>query len=386
MNAASNEHLEKMTMETNLAKSFIIELLTSAGITPNGPQPWDIQINNELFYKQVLREHALALGESYMDGWWDCARLDDFFFRIIRGKLESKLKKSLRLLFKLALAKVVNFQTKKRAKQVGLKHYNLGYDLFHHMLDSRMNYTCGYWKNADTLDQAQLNKLDLVCKKLQLKPGMRFLDIGCGWGGLIKYAAENYGVNAVGITISQHQYEYAKKNCAGLPVEVRLQDYRDLKEKFDCIASLGMFEHVGHLNYRTYMQIAYECLIDNGLFLLHTIGSDVSTFKANEWISKYIFPNGMIPSISQFGEAEEGLFIMEDWHNFGADYDKTLIAWHNNFEKNWPEIQHQFDQRFYRMWNYYLLSCAGAFRARDIQLWQIVLSKKGVIGGYQAPR
>ena len=386
MNVITNEHLERTTRDNSLAKSFIHELLTSAGISINGPNPWDIQVHNEAFYNRALRQPALGLGESYMDGWWDCAHLDDFFYRILHAKLEYQLKKSKRLTLDLVLAKIINFQTKLRAKEVGLKHYNLGYSLFHNMLDSRMNYTCGYWKNATTLDEAQLNKLDLVCQKLQLKPGMRLLDIGCGWGGLVKYAAEKYGVSAVGVTISQDQYEYAKENCKGLPVEIRLQDYRDVNEQFDRIASLGMFEHVGHLNYRTYMKTVNQCLAPEGLFLLHTIGSNQTTYKANGWISKYIFPNGMIPSIAQIAKAEEPLFIMEDWHNFGADYDKTLMAWQANFQKNWEKIRDQFDNRFYRMWNYYLLSCAGAFRARDMQLWQIVYSKRGVFGGYQAPR
>jgi cyclopropane-fatty-acyl-phospholipid synthase len=269
---------------------------------------------------------------------------------------------------------------------VGFKHYDLGNRLFEAMLDSRMNYTCGYWKNAKNLDEAQLHKLELTCQKLLLKPGMRMLDIGCGFGALAKYAAENYGVKVVGVTISKEQRDYAQQNCAGLPVEIRFQDYRDVNEKFDRIASLGMFEHVGHLNYRTYMNVANKCLSDDGIFLLHTIGSKVSSVASDEWISKYIFPNGMLPSIPQIGNAAEGLFVMEDWHNFGADYDKTLMAWYANFNHHWDQLKSYYDERFYRMWKYYLLSCAGLFRARYTQLWQIVFTKQGILGGYQSPR
>ena len=234
------------------------------------------------------------------------------------------------------------------------------------MLDTRMNYTCGFWQNAHDLDTAQLNKLELSCQKLKLEPGMRVLDIGCGFGALAKYAAEKYGVQIVGITISKEQCHYAQQNCAGLPVEIRFQDYRDVNERFDRVVSLGMFEHVGSVNYRAYMQKAHDCLEDNGIFLLHTIGGNVTTRFCDPW-------------------AIEGLFIVENWSNFGAYYDATLMAWHDNFERNWQELKNQYDERFYRMWRYYLLACAGGFRARSMQLWQIVLSKNGLRGGYQVP-
>jgi cyclopropane-fatty-acyl-phospholipid synthase len=352
----------------------------------NGNNPWDIQVHNEQFYSRVLHEGALGLGESYMDKWWDCARLDQLFERILKARLENKLKTNKRLAIKYLLSRLINFQTKKRALEVGEKHYDLSNELFKYMLDSRMNYTCGFWHNATTLEDAQKNKLELTCQKLWLKPGMRLLDIGCGWGGLAKYAAEQYGVEVVGITISKQQYELAKENCRHLPIEIRFQDYRDINEDFDRIVSLGMFEHVGHLNYLTYMQTIRNHLKDDGLFLLHTIGNNATYFKANEWTTKYIFPNGMLPSIALIGKACEHLFVMEDWHNFGADYDKTLIAWHANFNQHWEELKNQFDERFYRMWNYYLLSSAAGFRTRDLQLWQIVFSKTGIKGGYQVTR
>ncbi|MHB1948940.1 MAG: cyclopropane fatty acyl phospholipid synthase [Gammaproteobacteria bacterium] len=373
-------------MKGKIAKNATTELLQIAGITINGNQPWDIQVYNDQFYSRVLREGALGLGESYMDQWWQSANLDTFFYHLLRARVEKNLKKNKMILFKIFLARLLNFQNKHRALEVGKKHYDLGNFLFENMLDTRLVYTCGYWKNADNLEDAQLAKLDLTCQKLMLKPGMRILDIGCGWGSLAKHAAENYGVEVVGITISQQQVELAKKRCTGLPIDIRFQDYRDVNEKFDRIVSLGMFEHVGPLNYRTYFETAHRCLNDDGLFLLHTIGSNVTYFKTNEWTNKYIFPNGSLPSIAQIGKAVENLFVMEDWHNFGADYDKTLMAWDQNFETNWEKLKSQYDERFYRMWRYYLLSCAGAFRARELQLWQIMLSKKGVVSGYQGIR
>lgn len=373
-------------MEWKIAQSIICELLQSADISVNGNNPWDIQVHNDDFYARVLHNGALGLGESYMDKWWDCANLDQFFDRILKADLEKKLKSNKKMVFKYLLSRIFNFQTKKRSLEVGLKHYDLGNQLFEFMLDSRMNYTCGYWHNANNLDDAQVNKLELTCQKLWLKPGMRLLDIGCGWGALAKYAAKNFGVEVVGVTISKEQYEYAKQNCRDLPIEIRFQDYRDLNEKFDRVVSLGMFEHVGHLNYQTYMQTVQNCLADDGIFLLHTIGNNITQYQANDWITKYIFPNGMLPSISLVGKAIEDHFVMEDWHNFGADYDKTLMAWHHNFTQHWDLLKTQYDERFFRMWNYYLLSCAAGFRSRTIQLWQIVLSKKGIKGGYQVTR
>lgn len=372
-------------MISKSAQKVIDDLLFLAGVKPNGKEPWDPQIHNEEFYIRVLNEGSLGLGESYMDGWWDCRQLDQFFDRIFVTDIENKVKLNQWLWPKLLLLRLFNHQSKKRALIVGQRHYDLGNDLFQVMLDRRMNYTCGYWHNAADLDMAQRNKLELSCQKLKLKSGMRVLDIGCGFGSFAKYAAENYGVSVVGITISKEQREYAQKNCAGLPVEIRFQDYRDIHERFDRIVSLGMFEHVGYLNYRSYMQKAADCLHDDGLFLLHTIGNNITTSFCDPWINKYIFPNGMLPSMHQISKAVEGLFVMENWVNFGAYYDKTLMAWHDNFEQHWLSIQSQYDERFYRMWRYYLLSCAGGFRARSMQLWQIVLSKHGVRGGYEVP-
>lgn len=372
-------------MSNQSVKKIICDLLQLAGIQPNGDADWDIQVHNEALYERVFHKGSLGLGESYMDGWWDCKHLDQFFDRVVSADLENQVKSDKWLWPKLLFLKWINHQSKHLALEVGVKHYDLGNDLFKSMLDRYMNYTCAYWPNAKDLDEAQRNKMELSCQKLMLEPGMRVLDIGCGFGALAKYAAENFGVNVVGITISKEQCEYAKQNCAGLPIEIRFQDYRDVNERFDRVVSLGMFEHVGYLNYRTYMQKARECLKDNGLFLLHTIGKDETTYSCDPWINKYIFPNGMIPSINQISKAHEGLFTMENWANYGVNYDKTLMAWYANFEQNWEHLKKQYDERFYRMWRYYLLACAGAFRARSLQLWQIVLSTPGFRKGYSVP-
>jgi cyclopropane-fatty-acyl-phospholipid synthase len=367
-------------------KKLTEEILGLAGVQINGSNPWDIQIHNEKFYKSVITEGELGLGESYMDGWWDVEKLDEFIYLIIRAKLDERIKRKLSILIRLFKVKVFNLQSKRRAFIVGEKHYNLGNDLFQNMLDKRMNYSCAYWKDASGLDEAQENKLELICRKLSLKPGMCVLDIGCGWGAFGKYASEKYKVNVVGITVSKEQVELGKRLCAELPVQFRLMDYRAINEKFDRIVSIGMIEHVGYKNYRTFFEVANKCLEDDGLFLLHTIGSNKSLRSLNPWTDKYIFPNGTLPSIAQIAKATESLFVMEDWHNIGYDYDKTLMTWYHNFTTNWDNIKSQYSERFFRMWKFYLLSSPASFRARQKQVWQIVYSKNGVREGYQSIR
>lgn len=381
-------------MKFPYAKKLIQQLLMEANIEINGKENRDIQIHNEKFYTRVLKNPILALGESYMEGWWDCECLDQFFFYLLRSELPDSIKKNkyfvyyfIKEKFRNMMMGCFNLQAKSRAFEVGKQHYDKGNSLYQAMLDKDLTYSCAYWKNSKNLDEAQQAKLTLACEKLKLKPGMKVLDIGCGWGSFARYAAENYEVSVLGVTISKEQYQYAKKICQGLPVEILFQDYRDVRGLFDRICSIGMFEHVGPRNHKAFMKLANRCLKKSGLFLLHTIGSNTSKHYPNPWIHKYIFPNGILPSIQQIGKASEQFFVMEDWHNFGEYYDKTLMVWFDNFNKAWGSLKKDYDYScFYRMWKYYLLACAGAFRARDIQLWQIVFSKGGIVNGYKSIR
>lgn len=370
-----------ITLEQIFQNSF-----SEVGIQINGDKPWDLQIHNPKLYERVISNGSMGLGEAYMEGWWDCEALDEFFFRVLYHRLDKKLPVNFNTVFYALKAKFKNLQTKNRAKDVAYKHYDIGNELFEKMLDKRMMYSCGYWETATNLDDAQEAKLDLICRKLKLEKGMRLLEIGCGWGTFAKYVAEKYGVSVVGITISEQQATYARKINEGLQVEIRIQDYRDINEKFDRVVSIAMLEAVGYRNFREYMEVAERNLTQDGIFLIHTIGGNYDAKITDPWIDKYIFPNGMLPSASQLSKAWQGLFVLEDWQNFGPYYEPTLLAWLKKFEESWDSIKHDYDHTFYRMWRYYLSASAASFRSRKNHLWHIVLTKPLHLGIYQSIR
>ena len=380
-----SQHSIKNMFTVDFAKERIFKIFHDAGITVQGENKWDIRVHDERFYNRILLKWSLGFGESYMDGWWDTEALDQLIYRLYISEIDNK-NTNLPSKIKTYKARLINQQTKIRAQKVAHVHYDLGNDMYSKMLGDTMQYTCAYWKQAQTLDEAQKNKLDLICKKLHLQKGEKVLELGCGWGGFAKFAAENYGVEVDAYNISSEQVEFARERNKGLPVTIHLADYRDAQGTYDKVAAIGLCEHVGYKNYATLMEVAHRSLNKHGLFLLHSIANNFSTSHCDPWFNKYIFPNGMLPSVKQLGETMEGLFVMEDWHNFGPDYDKTLVAWYQNFDRHWPLYQEKYGDRFYRMWKYYLLSLAGAFRARRIQLWQVVMSKDGVPNGYESIR
>jgi cyclopropane-fatty-acyl-phospholipid synthase len=361
------------------APRILVALVEAADVRLDGDRPWDIQVYDPKLYDRVLSQGSLGFGESYMDGDWESERLDETVHRLLTARLDIKIKRIARFqpLGMFLRNLLLNRQSRKRAFQVGEHHYDIGNDVYKAMLDPTMSYSCGYWKDAEDLDQAQIVKLRLICDKLELKPGHRLLDIGCGWGGLARLAAQDYGVEVTGITVSKEQQRLAQKRCSDLPVQIELMDYRDLDGRFDRVASVGMFEHVGPKNYSAYFATVDRVMASDGLFLLHTIGNFSRVHTTDAWIDKYIFPNGHIPSAGQLGRAIESEFILEDWHNFGQDYDTTLMAWWRNFDAAWPTLSDRYAERFYRMFKYYLHACAGYFRSRQGQLWQLVLSKRG---------
>jgi cyclopropane-fatty-acyl-phospholipid synthase len=368
------------------SKQIIGNMFAAGGITINGDNPWDIRVHNEKLYDRILGSGSIGLGEAYMESWWDCDLLDDFFFRIQYYRVDKMIPQDLNTLFYFLKSKFLNRQTKARAKQVGYKHYDLGNELYKKMLDKHLMYSCGYWETGNTLDEAAEAKIDLMCRKLKLEKGMRLLDIGCGFGGFAKYAAQKYGVSVVGITISEQQAIMARKVNEGLPVEIRVQDYRDINEQFDRIVSVEMLEHVGYRNFREYMGVVNKNLIDDGIFCFQTMGGNYKAKTTDPWIDKYIFRNGMLPSVSQLATAWKDLFVLEDLHNFGPHYDPILMAWCKNFEDSWESAKADYDETFYRMMRYYLSCSAASFRSRKNHVWHIVLTKRKHLGAYQSVR
>jgi cyclopropane-fatty-acyl-phospholipid synthase len=371
------------------ARRTVQDLARRAGIEIGGSGPLSVHVRDEDLYDVVLARGLTGLREAYVDGAWEAERLDVVTERLLSCGVSLRWADRAELALGALSGRLRNLQSRARSRQVGRRHYDLGNDLYGAMLDRRMVYSCAYWQEAETLDDAQEAKLDLVCRKLGLAPGMRVLDIGCGWGGFAQFAAERHGVSVVGVTISSEQARLAGERCAGLPVSIHLQDYRELgatNERFDRIVSMGMLEHVGYKNYRRYLSIVRQRLADDGLFLLHTIGANASRKSYDPWMNENIFPNALLPSATQIAAACEGLMTIEDWHNFGADYDRTLMCWFENFDRAWPRLRERYGERFYRTWKCYLLTCAGTFRARAAQVWQVVLSPRGVRGGYRTAR
>lgn len=371
-----------------VARQLAENILSPIDVRINGSRRQDIIVHDERLYRRVLVSGSLGLGEAYMDGWWDCERIDELIFRLIKYRANHRTLSAAAILSYVG-GKIINKASPGRAFEIGKRHYDIGNDLFEAMLDNRMTYTCGYWqglhRTPKNLDIAQEQKLDLVCRKIGLRAGQTVLDIGGGWGSFAGFAAERYGARVTVLTVSEEQVRLGRTKLKNLPVKFELKDYRQASGNFDHVVSLGMFEHVGTKNYRTFMEVVNKVLKPEGLFLLHTIGHNRKTSGVDPWIERYIFPNSIIPQSSQLVRSLEGTFVIEDWHNFGVDYDPTLMAWHKRFEKAWPKLNEHYDERFHRMWRYYLLSCAGAFRSRNIQLWQLVLSRNRE-GGYASIR
>lgn len=361
---------------TPLLKKRLESALRAIDVQIDGNRPWDIEVRDDRFYRRVVSRLSLGLGEAYIEGWWDCGRPDLLFERIYGGDLQAKSSNLAKRLYYLR-SRLLNLQRPSRAFMVGEQHYDVGNDLYRIMLGDHMIYSSCYWRSAASLEEAEVARLQLIAEKLELKPGQRILDIGCGFGGFARFAAQKYGAEVLAVTVSKEQVAVATERCAGLPVEVRLQDYREVRGEFDRVVALGVLVHVGYKNYRRFMEVAHRSLRNDGLFLVHTMGANRSTTAAEPFIDAYIFKNGMAPSVAQIARATEGLFVMEDWHNLGSDYSRTAMEWLRNFESRWHEIRHSYDERFYRMWKYYLHMMSAAFRARTLQTWDIVFSKPG---------
>jgi cyclopropane-fatty-acyl-phospholipid synthase len=370
----------------NKTQATINQLAAAANITINGSKPYDIKVHDDRFYKKALTQRELGVGEAYMDGWWSSNQLDETIARLLSINIREKLPVTPILVKSVLVGSLANRQKLGRAHKNASAHYNIGNDLYEKMLDKRMLYTCAFWEKAKDLEKAQEAKIDRVCQKLHLKPGMTLLDLGCGWGGFAEYAAKNYGAKVTGVNVASEQVKIARQRTHGLTVKILQKDYRQITGKYDRIVSIGIMEHIGPKNYRTFLAKCNQLLKDDGIMLHHTMGNNSSVNYVDPWTDKYIFPSGVIPSLAQLSKAAENMLIIEDLENFGPDYDKTLMAWHKNFVNSYPKLKDTYDERFYRMWEYYLLSCAAAFRVRKLQLYQIVMRKAGPSEAYRGYR
>src|SRR5262245_28884911 len=365
----------------NIPEAFFRDLLAKADITINGDRPWDLQVRDPRAYERVLREGSIGFGEAFMEGWLGCERVDQLADRVYRADLLHQVEVKTALLEALKV-RINPFGSRSRSFEIGEKHYDTGNDLFQVMLDPYMIYSCGYWQRAKSLEAAQRDKLELICRKLQLAPSMRVLDIGCGWGGLARYAAEHYHVSVVGITVSKQQIDLGSQLCAGLPVELRYLDYRDLNETFDRVVSVGMFEHVGRRHYRDFFAACDRSLKRSGILLLHTVGY-LKEEAINPWYDKYVMPGVEFPTVPNIIDNVGPDLVLEDFHTWeGAHYDQTLMAWFERFHAGWERLGQKYGETFYRMWKLYLQGWAGPFRAERMRVWQLVFSKGGIPGGY----
>lgn len=380
----------ELTREAPSLPAALQTVLHHADVRIGGHRPWDLQVHDpaaiSMLLASVMGQGSLGLGNTYVNGLWQCQALDQLFTRLLLAQGDSQLAQGSRLrgAWWLLRERLLNLQSLPRATTVARRHYDIAPEVYGAMLDPWQQYSCGYWRRAHTLAQAQEHKLRLICDKLELEPGQRLLDIGCGWGGLAAYAARHYGVEVVGITLSAEQLKLARSRWGELPLRFELCDYRRLEQldcrPFDRVVSVGMYEHVGPRNGGTFFQAVHRALRDDGLFLLHTIGYRHHCRHSDPWIDTHVFPHGRLPAPGELATTLERDWLIEDWHCFGADYDRTLMAWHSNVEAAWPQLAPLFGgseaaERFHRFWRYYLLCCAGFFRSRQGQLWQLVLSK-----------
>lgn len=362
----------------NIYEPLAERMLSAADVRLDGARPWDLRVRDPRFYRKAVVQGSIGFGESYMDGWWDTGDLEELFARIIRVGLDRDRQFAPVHLGYGLFTRLFNNQTKSRARRVAERHYDFGNDLFFEFLGRYKNYSCGYYDGTDDLDEAQRRKMDLLCRKLGLRAGDRVLDVGGGWGEIARYMADHYGARVTSINISEEQMRFSREHCRGASVEIVKCDYRDLKGTYDKIAVIAMLTHVGHKNYRAFMEKAHACLAPGGTMIIESVGGNRSFSHIDPWIDRYIFPGALIPSVAQFGRAFEGLFVVEDWHNFGPHYVKTLRAWNDRLQQAWPRLKDRYGgDRTRRMFEFFFRMASAAFRERDLQHWHIVLTRKG---------
>ena len=353
---------------------------------PKKENPLTLKLLDKSLHYKLLFYPDLYFGEAYSNGSLtiENGTLTEFLNMALRniGRKETNFFSEFLNKIRGSYRYLTNFNYIKKSKMNIARHYDISDDLYDLFLDSKRQYSCAYFKNEnDSLETAQNNKINHIIKKLNLKPNQKVLDIGSGWGSLAIEIAKKTQCQVLGITLSESQFEYSKKKAKqmnmGNQVEFRLCDYREVKEKFDRIVSVGMFEHVGRKFYRTFFNKIQAILKDDGIALLHTIGSVNPPRQPQPWITRYIFPGGYTPSLSQLTvPVEKSGLILTDLEILRMHYSHTLRHWKERFIKNKDKAIKMFDEKFFRMWEFYLTSCETAFRWGDQVVFQLQLTKK----------
>jgi len=357
-----------------VSRLLAARLLAPLDVRLDGDRPWDIRVRDPRALRKSLTGGSLGFGEAFVDGWWDCGDLEELIYRLVVADLRGLAYMLPAVFLKRRLAALVNLQTRPRSRRVAEQHYDYGNDFFAALLGRHPIYSCGYFREGDDLDAAQLAKMDLICKKLDLRPGEHLLDVGGGWGELARHAAATYGVRVTSINISEEQMRIGRERCRGLDVEIVGCDYRDVRGTFDKVMAIAMFTHVGPHNYRGFMERMSRVLSPGGIFVMEGVWGNATQTTGDPWVDRYIFPGAVIPSGAQTFAAVERLFVVEDLHNFGPHYATTLRAWNANLQQAWPALAARYDERARRTFEYYLLAMAALFRARAMQNWQLVLT------------
>ena len=355
---------------------------------PKKEKPIVIKLLDQKLMQKLLINPDLYFGEAYMDGSLVIQNgtltefLDLAFKNIGRGDINfygSVIKK-----IKGTFRYLTNFNKIVKSKENVAHHYDISEKLYDLFLDENRQYSCAYFKNDnDTLEQAQNNKIHHIIKKLNIQPNQKVLDIGSGWGTLALAIAKETKASVTGITLSENQFEYSKNKAKEMnlsnQVDFKLTDYRQLNEKFDRIVSVGMFEHVGRKFYKTYFNTVFKLLNEKGIALIHTIGSSMPPRDPQPWITKYIFPGGYTPSLSEVAKPiENSGLIVSDIEVLRMHYAHTLRNWKERFLSKKETVLGMFDEKFFRMWEFYLASCEMAFKWGDQVVFQLQLSKDNI--------
>jgi len=368
-------------------ETLITAGLTRAGVTVNGPNPWDIRVLDNRLFRRVVGTRELGFGDSYVEGWWECDRIDELVTRILRTGIKRILPPGISGLTLAARSVITNTQGSERAGDNATAHYGQHDALLRLILGEPLVYSCADWRDATDLADAQHAKIDRLASKLQLRPGMRVLDIGCGWGATADYLSTRHGVIVVGITPVAAQATHAARHHRHSDVSFVTTDFSNFTspKPFDRIYSVGMVEHVGPKNLKPFFRHCQDLLVDDGIMFHQTIGRRTPRASTDAWIDRRIFPGGAIPSVQQLSRAWSAGWVLEDFENLGPDYDRTLMAWLGLLEGKKDQVLDQFGEEMYRTFRFYFQYCAGAFRARELQLWQLVLTKHPAPYQYRRP-